>query len=777
MKLTCTDCSLSKVGCVSGEGSTEAQIFIVTDRPTLDDINNSKAYSGKSGAQLLGYLDAAGVARGNVYMSNIVKGWVKPKLNVSIVSVRKCFNYLEQEINSIKPKVIIVMGSTAYKGFQSNAAPGTHYYEEKYKAWIVYTHHVLKPIITGQGQDYKDILDAFTKAKSLLTVSPESLILAKPVVTTIRTRVELQEILPSLLQSEEYGVDTETTGLNTRLDKLLTIGLSNKDTHVGIVFNPDMLPELNTLFAHIKMIAHHIKFDLQVLRNAGIIVKHPFADSMLAHYTLDPLATNHDLVSISLKEFNTSFEKDLDYTTLFSNGVTPEILDLLAVRGTYDAYLSYLIFNKYRAEIEAKYSNFFYKVLVPIAHLLSELEYNGIMVDTNELFATETELKYKLKSMEADISAIPEVQKFIIKEKLEVLNLNSPKQMSSLIYSYLKLPVDKEAGKTTKKEVLDKLNEQNNNPILTQLLNYRNLSKMQTTYIGGIKEALERSKSDRVHVSYHQETVVTGRLSCSKPNLQTIPNEKSVDNASTIRKMFCARPGYSVFEMDFKQLEFRVWAHMSKDAVMLNMIQEGGDIHKRMASKVFKISEDQVVDAQRYQSKEVCFGLMYGMGVNALSARTKVTLEEATQIKKDFFSTFPEATTWLTQVADFAIKNKYVCTPFGRRIPINFNPNEDEDISKAKRHAVNYPIQSMAAELTNLVGVKMFKKAKELNLDGQIILNVHDSLIWEIKDGLELELKKVALDCIAEIVDDLKFRAVLEASFKVGKNLEAQDPI
>lgn len=777
MKLACTDCALSKVGCVSGEGVVGAEIFIVTDRPTLEDINNEKAYSGKTGEQLLGYLTAAGVARSNVYMTNIVKGWVKPKLNVSIVSIKKCFTYLEQEINNIKPKVIVLMGSTAYKGFQGNATAGTHYYEEKYGAWIVYTHHVLKPILSGQGQDYKEILDAFIKAKSLITTPKDNGQLKKPEVTIIRTKDELKEILPQLLQYEEYGLDTETTGLNTHLDKLLSIGLSNGKLHVGIVFQEDMLADLNMFFSKVKIIAHHIKFDLQVLRNAGLNIQHPFADSMLAHYAINPLATNHDLVSLSLKEFNTSFEKDLDYSTLFNNGITQEILDLLAVRGTYDAYLSYMLFSKYRETLDAKFNNFFYKVLMPIAGLLSELEYNGIGIDTKELFATETEIKYKLKSMEADIIALPDIQKFMAKEGLETLNLNSPKQMSSLIYSYLKLPVDKEMGKTTKKEALDKLNEKENNPILTQLLNYRNLSKLQTTYIGGIKEALERSKTDRVHVSYHQETVVTGRLSCSKPNLQTIPNEKSVENASTIRKMFCSKAGYSILELDFKQLEFRVWAHMCKDAVMLNMIQDGGDIHKKIASNVFKVSETEVTDKQRYQAKEVSFGLMYGMGVNALSARTKISLEEAIKVKKDFFETFPEATTWLTQVADFAIKNKFVSTLFGRRIPIIFNPNEEEDISKAKRHAVNYPIQSTAAELTNMVGVKMLQKVKAKGMDTQIILNVHDSLIWEVREGLELELKQIAVDSIKELVDELKFRAVLEASFKIGKNLDEQTPI
>lgn len=772
-KFKCEECALKRTSCVAGEGPINAPILIVADRPTLDEVNKSTGFTSKANEQINSYLTLAEIPLDKVYKTYIVKGYVKPGATVGIVSIRKCAAHLAEEIKTIKPKVIVLLGATAYKGFKGRSTVGTYYYDTDVNAWVVYSHHPMKPIYSGQESDYLQLVEHFKLASELVTRNI-SQALPKPPVEIIRSLPELLVVKHRLMVAQAVGLDCETTGLNIQKDKLLTIGFATPTGVIGIVYRPEMQKDLQDIFDVCKIVGHNLKFDIQVLRHQGLIAKNVEADTMLEHYVLEPIATGRDLVSICLKEFQTTFEKNLDYSTLFLNGITVEIEDLLAERGALDAYLALLVHERYIARIKADVAmeNFFTTVVMPICSLLCEIESNGIQIDRNELYATETVLNYELKARESTILADPVVQHFAAKENLAEINLGSPKQMSTLIYKYLHFPVLKDQGKSTAKEVIEKLNETQKNPFITKLLEYRNMAKLRDTYIKGLKEALDRSGEDRAHVEYNQTVVITGRLSCSKPNLQTIP--KAVENAKTIRKMFAARPGYSLVEMDFKQLEFRIWAHLSKDAAMLNMLAAGGDIHRNIAALLNNIPEPQVTDDQRYQAKEICFGLIYGMGVKAMSARTGISLEEATRIKNDFFSTFPEATVWIKQVQDFGLKYKYVLTPFGRKIPIVYNPNDEEQISSAGRHAVNYPIQSTGGDLTNITGVYLKQLIDSYKIDAKIVLNVHDSLVWEIKDEEVVKFKPVALEAIKLVSDRLQFRAYLIASFTSGKNLGDQ---
>ena len=1116
MKLTCTECSLQKIGCMSGEGSETPDIMIISDRLSSEAFNAGKAFSDRVGGQIQTYLTTSGIDAKKVYLTNTVKGVVKPKMVVGIVSIRKCAPLLDIEIRSLQPKVIILMGATSYKNFHGRAVNGTHYYDDTYKCWVVYTHHALKPLISGSEGDFQHILDAFTLAQELVG-KDKDILLPEPPIKIITTLQELLAFAITVQEDEEFGVDCETSGLIVFKEKLLTIGFANDRVVTGVIVTPDMLPTLQQIFSSIKHIGHHIKFDMQFLRKAGIIVKKPFFDTMLAHYVVDPLANSHELSSLGLMYLRTHFSKDLDYPTLFKDGITPEILQILVKRGALDAYLSFKLKSVFSPMIDKDYSRFFNTVIMPINSVLAEMEYNGISIDENELYATEKTLEYQLKSAESSLLGETIVQKFAKGEGLAEINLNSPKQMSTLLYKYVHLPVDKEKGKTTDKNVLEKINLSIDNPVVTKLLEYRNLAKLKDTYIQGIRDALVRSDNSRIHVSYHQTVAVTGRLSCfpagtkvrkvcghegmggttstyvpiedikvgdkvythlgkafpvtktiqnnysgdlvkiilpwrglptisrkilvtpehpfltdhgwvhakdittstvlytyqdinpnykqntqhkrnggprkgsgvsrnpmdtelkkqlytrncrsfvqkygmlkakelarkcvnkclvrgpivrgsyaisyakrplllktvsnvcqgcyikkvdsqlvvhhkdkntlnnndnnlqvlcykchnnlhkhpgtttpqyntkfsqvvkhnilardnytctrckstdrlmvhhitryegttlcicchakvhhghplemngikpllvsrkyfhgkvynlavaeaesyfvqgliahncSKPNLQTIP--KAVVNSSIIRKMFVSKPGYSLIEMDFRQLEFRVWCHLSKDTNMIRMIAQGGDIHKRMAAWTNKIKEEEVTEEQRQQAKEISFGLIYGMGVKTLADRCKISFEEALRIKEEFFSLFPDATIWIQQVADFGIKNNYVTTPFGRKIPILYNPNEQESVSSARRHAVNYPVQSTAAELTNLTGVYLKEMIDIAKYDATLLLNVHDSLIWEVRDDLVQDFKPHALQAIQKVSDILKFRTILAASFKKGKNLGEQ---
>ena len=770
--LTCQECSIHRGGvCLSGEGNIHSPIMLVGNCLGTDDVTQKKIFVGKSGNYLNYLLTKSGIKREEIYLTNTLKGFVKPGSTVPSVAIKKCWQYLEAEIKELKPKVIILMGTASYKNFQGKAVPGTQYFDETYNCWLVLTHHPMKPLYTGNPETEEEIVTALKVAKSL--INQASTRLQPPTVTTIRTLEELQTALPLILANTEYGVDCETTGVNIEQDRVLTIGLSNRIQTYGIIVKPDMIPILQTIFTQIGVVGQHSKFDVQMLRKLGVDVKKVIFDDMLAHYVLDPLGS-HGLDSMSLKYLGTSFSKsDIAYDELYKDGITDAILEILVVRGAQDAFLHYALKEIFSPQIESQgFHKYYYDLLLPISEMLTEMEYNGILIDKDKLYEVEVSLDYQLKSVGADFLKEPIIIDYLKKEKLETLNLRSPKQMSTLLYKYMKIPQEGKS-KTTDREYLEFVNQGLQNPVIEKLLQYRNLTKLRDTYVKGIRKVLDQSKSGRIHVDYHQTTTITGRLSASNPNLQTIP--KIVGHAHDIRQVFVASPGYTIVEMDFRQLEFRVWAHLSRDKNMIQMIDSGKDIHVQVAADVFNKPEDQVTEEERYMAKYLDFGLIYGRGIKSVSQQFKVTLDRAQKLKDDFFRAFPEATLWLQQAATFGLKNKYVSTPFGRKIPVEFNPQDENLVAAARRHAVNYPIQGTAADITNLTGVFAHRLITQAGLTCRILLNVHDALYWEVQEDQIDQLKQLCLQAIQEITQYISFRTKLEVEFKKGKNLAEQE--
>jgi len=738
-----------------------------------DEVTQKRIFIGKAGNYLNYLLAKSGLKREEIYLTNTLKGFVKPGMTTPIVAIRKCWHYLEAEIRELKPKVIILMGSASYKNFQGKAVPGTSYFDETYNCWFVLTHHPMRPLYTGNPETEEEIVSALKLGKSL--VDKESTRLDPPTVQVIRTVEELQTALPLILTSLEYGVDCETTGVNIEQDRVLTIGLSNKIQNYGIIVKPEMIPLLQTIFTQIGLVGQHSKFDVQMLRKLGVEVKNVIFDDMLAHYVLEPMGS-HGLESMSLKYLGTSFSKaDIDYDELYKDGITDTILETLVVRGAQDAFLHYALREIFSPLIEAQgFHKFYYELLLPVSQLLTEMEYNGITIDREKLYEVEVSLDYQLKSLEADFLKEPTIQNYLQKEKLETLNFRSPKQMSTLLYKYMKIPQEGK-NQTTGRDYLEYVNQELQNPVIEKLLQYRNLTKLRDTYVKGIRKVLDQSKSGRIHVDYHQTTTITGRLSASNPNLQTIP--KIVGHAHDIRQVFVASPGYTIVEMDFRQLEFRVWAHLSRDRNMIQMIESGKDIHTQVAADVFNKPEDQITEGERYMAKYLDFGLIYGRGIKSISQQFKVSLDRAQKLKDDFFKAFPEATLWLQQAAEFGIKNKYVRTPFGRRLPIEFNPQDENLVAAARRHAVNYPIQGTAADITNLTGVYANQLIIQAGLTCRILLNVHDALYWEVQEDQIDQLKTLCLEAIQKVCQYISFRTKLEVEFKKGKNLGEQEKI
>jgi len=254
--------------------------------------------------------------------------------------------------------------------------------------------------------------------------------------------------------------------------------------------------------------------------------------------------------------------------------------------------------------------------------------------------------------------------------------------------------------------------------------------------------------------------------------LQTIP--KIVDYASDIRKVFIAPKGYYLVETDYSQMELRTLAHYSKDSKLVKFYQEDKDVHRMLASLLFKIPEDQVTEEQRYLTKYLVFGIIYGRGATSIAQQFKLSLDEATRIKQQFLDLIPEALEWMNRVQEFVLQNGYVKNMFGRKIPIQFDLQDESSVARARRLAVNYPIQGAASDITYLTAVLLRRGIKQRAIRGNLLLNIHDSLIAEVAETDLEKYRHLVLEVVNQVVQKISFRVPLKISIQVGTDLANQ---
>ncbi len=772
----CTGCILHKRGgSVPFEGPGTAKIALIGQNPGDEELKDQRPFVGRCGTYLDIALQTAGISRSDLFITNTIKCYIKPGKNTTVVQVSKCKHFVFEELAQVKPKVIVAMGTVAGSLFQSRVLTNTHYYDDALGAWVVFTHHPSRILRTHSVEFDIEFKNSLALAKKLTEDSKETL--EKPVVNKITTLEALNQAKVHIMALPEFAFDVGTTGLNFCKDKLVSIGISTDKVCYGIEFKKEMVPALKEIFENqAKKIAQNLKFDWKFLKKEGIEISNITFDTMLAHFIIDPLASSHALEAISLKLFHTSFnKKDINYEEIQSRGITQADVDLYVEREALDAFLTYRVKEILSEKIDAEFKSLYYDFIVPTALLFSNMEYIGVEVDLKQLTDAEMWIDVQLKGIEAELAQMPEVAKMLQKSGLSLFNLNSSKQVGELLYSYLHLPKvrlpnhKKTAAPSTDADTLKEISLRVSNPILDKILEYRNLSKLRTTYCEGIRKALLESGTTRIHTTFSQITTITGRNASSRPNLQTIPIK--VANAQDIRAVFIAKPGYVLIDADYGQIEFRVLAHYSHDQAMIDLINSGVDIHKRIASVVLNKPEDQITDEERYLAKSVVFGMMYGRGAYSIAQEFKVPVERAEAIKTEFFNLFPKATQWLTDVSNYAILHKHVKNMFGRIIPILFDSQDPEAVSRARRLAVNYPIQGAASDITNFTGVYLRKIFKEQNIDGNQILNVHDSLIFEVKEEQTDKVKSILETEIPKIKDLLNLRVNLSIKIKVAHSL------
>ncbi len=347
----------------------------------------------------------------------------------------------------------------------------------------------------------------------------------------------------------------------------------------------------------------------------------------------------------------------------------------------------------------------------------------------------------------------------------EEFNINSPKQLGKILFEKLDLPVIKKTktGYSTNAEVLEKLKDKH--PIIEKITYFRQLSKIYSTYVEGLKSVIDTDGS--IHSTFNQTVTTTGRLSSTEPNLQNIPIKYEMGRE--IRKVFIPKEeGDLLISADYSQIELRVLAHISGDENMIDAFNHHSDIHTKTASEVFKVPVEEVTPLMRSRAKAVNFGIVYGIGDFSLSQDLNISRKEAKEYMDIYFERYPKIKEYISKVINEAQTKGYVLTMLNRRRYIP-EANASNKIVKAlgERLAMNAPIQGTAADIIKLAMVNVYNKLKELNLNSKLILQVHDELIINVVKG-ELDIVKKLLK--EEMENTIKLSVPLDVDVNVGED-------
>jgi DNA polymerase-1 len=608
--------------------------------------------------------------------------------------------------------------------------------------------------------------------------------------TLITDQKELKKLAAQLKKAERFVFDTETTSTESLNAELVGISFSLSPREASFVAikpsgdSPDSdlfgssgaaqehpgvsLPDAIALLkpilenSRIGKIGHNIKYDALVLSQYDVWTEGILFDTMIASYLLRADG-RHNLDALALEHLR--FKK-VSFEELTGSGkdqkpIRQVALQALSDYSCEDADITYRLFEHLTSRLEQEgmltLGNDLEFKLIPV---LSAMEVAGVAIDVKYLKKMSDELAEILQSLVKDIHALAG----------STFNINSTQQLGDVLFNQLGLPTQKKTktGFSTDVGVLESLRHKH--PIVEKLLEYRQLSKLKSTYIDALP-ALINKRTDRVHTSFNQTVAATGRLSSSDPNLQNIPIRTEIGRS--IRKAFVpGTKGSLMMSADYSQIELRVMAHISGDEAMTEAFRNKEDIHTTTAAKVFGVGAADVTKEMRRKAKEVNFGIMYGIGPFGLSNRLEISQSEAKEIITRYFERFPKVKQYINETIGSAKSKGYVSTLLGRRryLPDINSPNQNVR-QNAERQAINMPIQGTSADMIKLAMIHIHDALDKARLSSRMILQVHDELVFEIRKDEEEEMRKLVTKHMQQ---SLKLNVPIEVDIGVGKNwLEA----
>ncbi len=596
----------------------------------------------------------------------------------------------------------------------------------------------------------------------------------------IDTKDKLEMLAKRLKKAGAFAFDTETTSLNPLVARLVGVSLSPVpgEAYYIPVYCADLSEEgqlkldycddnikvsLETLVGYlgplmadskIAKTAQNAKYDITVLGEHGITVEGITSDTMLAAYLLGEK-------SLSLKSlaFSRLSVEMTPISELIGSGAKQISMAEVAIEKVVDyacadADMTGRLAKMFKPELEeAGLWSLFNDVELPLVPVLVNMERCGIALDTGLLKKMSQRLGEQLKKTEQEIYGYVGHQ----------FNINSPKQLGSVLFDEIGLPSSRrnKSGYSTDASVLEELKEAH--PVVNLILNYRQLSKLKSTYIDALPEMVNL-KTGRLHTSFNQTRTATGRLSSSEPNLQNIPVRGELGRE--IREAFVAPEGSRLLSADYSQIDLRALAHLSKDRELVEAFKKDEDIHAATAVRLF--DKDEVTPDMRRLAKTVNFGVIYGMSGYGLEQATEFSREEAEKFIASYFKKYPGVKKYLEDTKQKAREQGYVQTILGRRryLPEINSPNRTIR-EAAERMAINMPVQGSSADIIKVAMVKLYQEMKDRKLKSLLLLQVHDELIFEVPD---IELGQI-IEMVPRIMAGaLTLDIPLKIDLKIGKN-------
>lgn len=580
--------------------------------------------------------------------------------------------------------------------------------------------------------------------------------------------------LQNLMKQTAVCFDTETTAINPLVAELVGIAFSweaGKGFYLPLPEDPEetqaILEELRPFFEaeDIEKIGQNLKYDIKVLRKYNIDVKGKLFDTMLAHYLINPdMRHNMDVLSETYLNYTPVSITELIGKKGKSQLSMREVpLDQQTEYAVEDADITFQLAQHFAPELEAASTRkLFDEIEIPLLRVLADMELEGINLDKEFLNSLSEALDKDIKTLEEKI----------YKEAGQEFNIASPKQLGEILFEKLKLvdkPKKTRTGQySTAEDVLSYLAK--DHQIIRDVLEYRGLSKLKSTYVSALPEQVE-PQTGRVHTDYMQTVAATGRLSSNNPNLQNIPIR--TERGRQVRKAFIPRnKDYVLLAADYSQIELRIIAALSEEDTMIEAFKNGEDIHASTASKVFNVPLDEVTREQRGNAKTVNFGIIYGVSAFGLSNQTDLSRSEARELIDTYYKTYPKLRDYIQDQIAFARENGYVQTVLGRRRYLkDINGSNAVVRGAAERNAVNAPIQGSAADIIKIAMIRIHEKLLEGGYKTKMLLQVHDELVFDV---YKPELEQVKQLIKSEMENAFTLAVPLEVELGLGSNwLEA----
>ena len=563
---------------------------------------------------------------------------------------------------------------------------------------------------------------------------------------TILTEKSFNDLIESLAKKKSFAFDVETTSKRPVWARLVGISFSFNDGNAfylplahRYLGAPEQLEfevvreKLKQVFEDksIKKCGHNIKYDLIVMSNEGIALDGVDFDTMIASYLLNPSSRGHGLDALTMEYFG---HKNLTYKEMTGTGSKEIGFDEVEVgRATEyaaeDSDMTWRLKGKLQPQLKDSTLKLYKEIELPLLEVLAEIELNGVYIDRKHLTELSSKIDKKLLRLEKDIYVLADEQ----------FNINSPKQLSVILFEKLKLPVVKKTktGYSTDVSVLGQLALKHKLP--EQVLSYRQLAKLKSTYVDALPGEIFK-KTGRVHTSFNQTVAATGRLSSSNPNLQNIPIRS--DMGKEIRKAFTAEEDNMLLSADYSQIELRILAHLSKDKALKRAFDKGEDVHARTAADIFGGSIGQVDEKSRRMAKAVNFGIIYGLSAFGLSRQLNISRRDAQDFIDQYFSLYSSVKDFMGNTITEARECGYTLTMFHRRRYLPDLKSDNRQVREsAERIAINSPIQGSAADLIKVAMIRLSRNLKKIKLNSKMILQVHDELLFEcpVQEKKEIE--------------------------------------